>query len=193
MIIFIKVFMKKQVYVISSFLVMLIMLCFVLLCFILFVWAARVWFYCRQTTRVANWFSKVVWMRYCGISPFNTTSVNAFDWKPVFVHQYSKKTNLGCCLISDFTHARDVTKRRNGERGADSGERGTRNGERGAGSGERGTKVWERVVSRNLRKNPKWPVRITNPVRSMIEKRRNNTWRRYFSIYAHEVLEIMRR
>ena len=86
----------------------------------------------------------------------------------VFVHQYSKKTNFGCCLISDFTHARDVTKRRNGERGAESGERG-------AGKGERGTEVWERVVSGNLRKNPKWPVRITNPVRSMIEKRRNNT------------------
>ena len=51
----------------------------------------------------------------------------------------------------------------------------TRNGERGAGSGERGTEVWERVVSGNLHKNPKWPVRIKNPVRSMIEKRRNNT------------------
>ena len=63
----------------------------------------------------------------------------------------------------------------NGERRVGNEERGTRNGERGAGSGERGTKVWERVVSRNLRKNPKWPVRITNPVRSMIEKRRNNT------------------
>lgn len=88
-------------------------------------------------------------MRYRGISPFNTTSVNAFDWKPVFVHQYSKKTNLGCCLISDFTHARDVAKRRNGE-GTGSGEWGTRNGERGAGSGERGTEVWERVVSGNV-------------------------------------------
>ena len=76
-------------------------------------------------------------MRYCGISPFNTTSVNAFDWKPVFVHQYSKKTNLGCCLISDFTHARDVTKRRNGERGAESRVRGTGNEERGVGKGER--------------------------------------------------------
>ena len=32
----------------------------------------------------------------------------------------------------------------------------TRNGERGAGSGERGTEVWERVVSGNLHKNPKW-------------------------------------
>ena len=55
----------------------------------------------------------------------------------------------------------------------------TRNGERGAGSGERGTEVWERVVSGNLHKNPKWPVRIKNPVGSMIdkmiEKRRNNT------------------
>ena len=51
----------------------------------------------------------------------------------------------------------------------------TGNGERGAGSGERGTEVWERVVSGNLHKNPKWPVRIMNPVRSMIEKRRNNT------------------
>ena len=80
-------------------------------------------------------------MRYCGISPFNTTSVNAFDWKPVFVHQYSKKTNLGCCLISDFTHARDVTKRRTGQRGAESGneERGTRSGERGKGNESLGT------------------------------------------------------
>ena len=51
----------------------------------------------------------------------------------------------------------------------------TGNGERGAGSGERGTEVWERVVSGNLHKNPKWPVRIKNPVRSMIGKRRNNT------------------
>ena len=32
----------------------------------------------------------------------------------------------------------------------------TRNGERGAGSGERGTEVWERIVSGNLHKNPKW-------------------------------------
>ena len=46
---------------------------------------------------------------------------------------------------------------------------------RGTGSGERGTEVWERVVSGNLHKNPKWPVRIKDPVRSMIEKRRNNT------------------
>ena len=38
----------------------------------------------------------------------------------------------------------DVTKRRNGERGA------------GGGNGERGTEVWERVVSGNLHKNPKW-------------------------------------
>ena len=76
-------------------------------------------------------------MRYCGISKFNTTSLNAFDWKPVFVHQYSKKTNLGCCLISDFTHARDVTKRRNEERGAESGERETGNEEWGKGKGER--------------------------------------------------------
>ena len=45
---------------------------------------------------------------------------------------------------------------------------------RGTGNGERGTEVWERVVSGNLHKNPKWPVRIKNPVRSMIEKRRNN-------------------
>ena len=52
---------------------------------------------------------------------------------------------------------------------------------RGTGNGERGTEVWERVVSGNLHKNPKWLVRITNPVRSMIEKRRNNAWRRYFS------------
>ena len=37
---------------------------------------------------------------------------------------------------------------------------------RGTGSGERGTEVWERVVSGNLHKNPKWPVRIKNPVRS---------------------------
>ena len=51
----------------------------------------------------------------------------------------------------------------------------TGNGERGAGNGERGTEVWERVVSGNLHKNPKWPVRIKDPVGSMIEKRRNNT------------------
>ena len=54
-------------------------------------------------------------------------------------------------------------------------KRGTGSGERGAGSGERGTEVWERVVSGNLHKNPKWPVRIKDPVGSMIEKRRNNT------------------
>ena len=36
----------------------------------------------------------------------NTISVNAFDWKPVFVYQYSKKTKLGCCLISDFAQAK---------------------------------------------------------------------------------------
>ena len=41
-------------------------------------------------------------------------------------------------------------------------KRGTGSGERGAGSGERGTEVWERVVSGNLHKNPKWPVRIKN-------------------------------
>ena len=54
-------------------------------------------------------------------------------------------------------------------------ERGAGSGERGTGNGERGTEVWERVVSGNLHKNPKWPVRIKDPVRSMIEKRRNNT------------------
>ena len=66
---------------------------------------------------------------------------------------------------------------------------------RGTGSGERGTEVWERVVSGNLHKNPKWPVRIKDPVGSMIEKRRNNTEGRYFTneLYAHEVLEMIRR
>ena len=69
-----------------------------------------------------------------------------------------------------------------GENGASQKERGrvrgvtkTGNGKRRAGSGERGTEVLERVVSGNLHKNTKWPVRIKNPVRSMIEKRRNNT------------------
>ena len=64
----------------------------------------------------------------------NTTSVNAFDWKPVFVHQYSRKTSLGCCSISDFTQAKDVTKTGNGERGTGNGERGTGNGERKSGN-----------------------------------------------------------
>ena len=53
-------------------------------------------------------------------------------------------------------------------------KRGTGSEERGAGSGERGTEVRERVVSGNLHKNQKWPKRINNPVKSMIEKRRNN-------------------
>ena len=70
---------------------------------------------------------------------------------------------------------RDVTKTGNGERGAGSGERGAGSGKRGAGNGERGTEVLERVVSGNLHKNTKWPIRIKNPVRSMIEKRQNNT------------------
>ena len=42
-------------------------------------------------------------------------------------------------------YQQDVTKTRNGERGAGSGQRGT-------GNGERGTEVWERVVSGNLHK-----------------------------------------
>ena len=79
-----------------------------------------------------------------------------------------KRSGVGCGMLLKRGTGR-------GERGAGSGERGAGSGERGAGNGERGTEVLERVVSGNLHKNTKWPVRIKNPVRSMIEKRRNNT------------------
>ena len=82
----------------------------------------------------------------------------------LFIHEISSKHDRDHNIQAEYLT--DVTKMGNGERGAGSGERG---------AGERGTKVWERVVSGNLHKNPKWPVRIKNPVRSMIEKRRNNT------------------
>ena len=62
---------------------------------------------------------------------------------------------------------------------------GTGSGERGAGSGEQGTEVWERVVSGNLHKNPIWP---------MIDDRETSySVAILLELYAHEVLEIIRR
>ena len=52
---------------------------------------------------------------------------------------------------------------------------------RGTGSGERGTEVWKRVVSGNLHKNPIWPMIDDREVAILLE------------LYAHEVLEIIRR
>ena len=60
-------------------------------------------------------------------------------------------------------------------------KRGAGSGERGAGSGERGTAVWERVLSGNLHKNPIWPMIDDREVTILLE------------LYAHEVLEIIRR
>ena len=62
-------------------------------------------------------------------------------------------------------------------------KRGTGSGDRGAGTGngERGTEVWERVVSGNLHKNPIWPMIDDREVAILLE------------LYAHEVLEIIRR
>ena len=59
----------------------------------------------------------------------------------------------------------------------------TGNGERGAGNGERGTEVWERVVSGNLHKNPIWPIETNLTDNGVI----------LLELYAHEVLEIIRR
>ena len=58
---------------------------------------------------------------------------------------------------------------------------GTGSGEREAGSGKRGTEVWEQVVSDNLHKNPIWPMIGDRKVALLLE------------LYAHEVLEIIRR
>ena len=56
---------------------------------------------------------------------------------------------------------------------------------RGTGSGERRTEVWERVVSGNLHKNPIWP---------MIDDRETSYGVAILlELYAHEVLEIIRR
>ena len=55
---------------------------------------------------------------------------------------------------------------------------------RGTGSGERGTEVWVRVVSGNLHKNPIWP---------MIETNLTDNGVILLELYAHEVLEIIRR
>ena len=60
-------------------------------------------------------------------------------WVPLSLGQNHKTLNV---FGMQPEYQQDVTK--------------TRNGERGAGSGERGTEVWERVVSGNLQKNPKW-------------------------------------
>ena len=63
----------------------------------------------------------------------------------------SKCTNHGARIVTACFLRGDVTK--------------TGSGGRGAGKG--GTEVWEQVVSGNLHKNPKWPIRI--PVRWMIK------------------------
>ena len=69
--------MKKQVFVISSFLVML---CFVFVFLKIQTGLPGYGFILEKQQGLPVDFQK-----WCGcISPFNTTAVNAFDWKPVF-------------------------------------------------------------------------------------------------------------
>ena len=67
----------------------------------------------------------------------------------------------------------------------------TGNGEPGAGNGEGGTEVWERVVCGNLHKNPIWPM-IDVRERSKQTYLTDNV-AIFLELYAHEVLEIIRR